>query len=580
MHKYWAGKPWYVVSEYIRHFSREGEIVLDPFCGGGVVGCEALINRRKAVISDLNPVAVFIAKNTCRSPVDLEKFQEEFERIRAGVKDEIVDMYMLEGRCPVCGRGLVAKHVVRGPSLGGEWIVEARCISGHGRNGHIRRRLTPGEKARIEVIESREIPYWFPDRKLPDGREIMRLKNAGMRGVHELFTRRNLIALSMIYHEIQKIDDDTIRDLMLLAFSNTVLHASKLKSESLRPMSANSYYCMGDWIEENVWERFENRVLWRWGVLQGKKETNRLIGDYFRPAGDCSGLQKDRTFLLLNRPAQDLSEIPCESVDYCFTDPPYGGSIQYSELTLLWRSWLKMGDDFAADEITINDFQAKSEEDFEEMLTRAFLEIYRVLKPGRWLSVTFNNRDHRVWCALLNACRAAGFEMVNIVPQEPLGRSFVQSWSGNSLKRDLILNFRKPGGRRAPPWRNQTAAADDGGKIPLKGGSGDAVPCGESLRCRRAAGPLPVKDIILTSAGEYLSKNGDATLPELFEAAIMKWINLAYGGANPGGEGTYFDMNFVDRCLSETPGFIRKLAGNGVCYSLSQPKRNNGAGSS
>ena len=72
MHKYWAAKPWYVVSEYIRHFSKEGEIVLDPFCGSGVVGCEALINRRKVVLNDLNPMATFIAKNICRSPINLE----------------------------------------------------------------------------------------------------------------------------------------------------------------------------------------------------------------------------------------------------------------------------------------------------------------------------------------------------------------------------------------------------------------------------------------------------------------------------------------------------------------------------
>ena len=31
MHKYWAAKPWYVVAEYIKHFTQEGEIVFDPF---------------------------------------------------------------------------------------------------------------------------------------------------------------------------------------------------------------------------------------------------------------------------------------------------------------------------------------------------------------------------------------------------------------------------------------------------------------------------------------------------------------------------------------------------------------------
>lgn len=337
MHKYWAGKPWYVVSEYINHYTKEGEMVLDPFCGSGVVGCEALISRRKVVLNDINPVATFIAENICRSPIDLGKFQEEFEGIKLSVRDVIMDMYKLRESCKVCGNPLYAKHVVRGPATRGEWVVEGRCPNGHDRDGRVRRLLSDEEKAEIAKIESQKPPFWFPKDELPDGREIMRLKNAGITRAHELFTGRNLSALSIIHHEIQKITDCDIRELMFLAFSNTVLHVSKLKSEELRPMSANSYYCMDDWIEENVWQRFENRVYWHWGVYEGKKETNLLIGDYYREAHDFREMLTDKTFMLLRGPAQNLHTVPDSSIDYCFTDPPYGGSIQYSELTLLWR---------------------------------------------------------------------------------------------------------------------------------------------------------------------------------------------------------------------------------------------------
>ncbi|MDI3481212.1 MAG: hypothetical protein PWQ97_867 [Tepidanaerobacteraceae bacterium] len=543
MHKYWAGKPWYVVAEYIRHFTREGDIVLDPFCGGGVVGCEALINRRKAVLNDVNPMAVFISKNTCRSPVDMELFLAEFKKIEARIKDKIMEMYRLREKCPICGEYLYAKHVVRGPSKKGAWIVEARCPKGHGRGFNIRRLLTEEEKADILRIEAAEIPFWYPDGELPDGREIMRLKKAGITHMHQLFTRRNLMALSMLYHEIGHIGDEAVRDLMLTAFSNTLLHASKLKSEGLRPMSANSYYCMGDWIEENVWERFENRILWRWGVFEGKKETNRLIGDYFKPVREFSGLEKEGTFMLSNLPAQHLSNLPSESVDYCFTDPPYGGSIQYGELTLLWRSWLKMGSDFIKDEIIVNRYQNKSEQDFGNMLKEAFGEVYRLLKPGHWLSVTFNNRDFGVWSALLNACRTAGFEQVNIVPQKPLGNSFVQSWAKYSLKRDLILNFKKPVKASSRRQKN--------------------TPC-----------LLEIKSLIIFTAKEYLAKHRRATLPELFEAAMMRWIDVYYKQPDDGplclsGQGKQcFDMAYVDRCLQQAPGFQRWEEDKNIIYSF------------
>ena len=283
---------------------------------------EALIHRRKAVLNDLNPMATFIAKNTCRSPIDLKRFEEEFTKIRSKLKHTIMDMYRLSEPCPECGAPLYTKHLVRGPSLENRWIVEARCSRDHGRSGHIRRLLLPEEKAFIETVESREIPCWFPKNTFPDGRETMRLKNAGINRVDQLFTRRNLIALSLIYYEIQKINDEDIRQLILLAFSNTLLHVSKLKSETLRPMSANSYYCMGDWIEENVWERFENRVKWRWGVYRGKQETNRFINDYFKPVESFDGLLSSGTFMGLNGPAQKLSDIPDKSIDYCLPIHP------------------------------------------------------------------------------------------------------------------------------------------------------------------------------------------------------------------------------------------------------------------
>jgi adenine-specific DNA methylase len=543
MHKYWAGKPWYVVAEYIRHFTREGDIVLDPFCGGGVVGCEALINRRRTVLNDLNPMAVFIAKNTCRSPVDLELFLAELKKIEARIKDKIMDMYRLREKCPICGEYLYARHVVRGPAKNGAWIVDARCRNGHGRGFNVRRLLTEEEKSDISRIEDAAIPFWHPDGELPDGREIMRLKSAGITHIHQLFTRRNLVALSMVHHEIRQITDEAVRDLMLTAFSNTLLHASKLKSEDLRPMSANSYYCMGDWIEENVWERFENRILWRWGVLEGKRETNRLIGDYFKPVREFFGMEKEGTFLLLNRPAQDLSNLPPESVDYCFTDPPYGGSIQYGELTLLWRSWLGMDDSFIKDEIIINTFQNKDERAFENMLKKAFSEVYRVLKPGHWLSVTFNNRTPGVWSALLNACRAAGFEKVNVVPQKPLSKSFVQSWSRYSLKRDLILNFRKPA------------------KTLIR-------------RCENNSSAFEPKTIIILAAKEYLSKFRRATLPELFEAAMMKCIDAYYDDPDAmrhflDAKGTKcFDMTSVDRFLQSDAAFLRSEENKNIIYSL------------
>ena len=64
IHKYWARKPHNVVSQYIRHYSKKGEIVLDPFGGSGVTAMEAIKAGRKAISIDLNPMSAFLIENT------------------------------------------------------------------------------------------------------------------------------------------------------------------------------------------------------------------------------------------------------------------------------------------------------------------------------------------------------------------------------------------------------------------------------------------------------------------------------------------------------------------------------------
>ncbi|MEM3423849.1 MAG: DNA methyltransferase [Nitrososphaeria archaeon] len=62
IHPYPAMFHFMVVRRLIKEFSEEGDLVLDPFMGSGVVGTECLINNRRFVGYDINPLAVMIAK--------------------------------------------------------------------------------------------------------------------------------------------------------------------------------------------------------------------------------------------------------------------------------------------------------------------------------------------------------------------------------------------------------------------------------------------------------------------------------------------------------------------------------------
>ena len=102
MHKYWARKPWYLVNQYIQHFTREGEVVLDPFCGSGVTGLEAIACSRLAVLVDLNPAATFIAKMTATVDLDFYEIKRAFQQIATQYSERIQSLYWLDQSCSLC----------------------------------------------------------------------------------------------------------------------------------------------------------------------------------------------------------------------------------------------------------------------------------------------------------------------------------------------------------------------------------------------------------------------------------------------------------------------------------------------
>ena len=81
VHGYFTKQSWNIVSEYIKNYSKPGDLVLDPFGGSGVTPIEALMSNRKAISIDINPMAVFIVQALI-APVNLNKLEEAFNRIK------------------------------------------------------------------------------------------------------------------------------------------------------------------------------------------------------------------------------------------------------------------------------------------------------------------------------------------------------------------------------------------------------------------------------------------------------------------------------------------------------------------
>lgn len=376
MHRYFTRRPFNVVQAYIKNYTKEGDIVLDPFCGTGVTAVESLILRRKAIAVDICPLSTFITKMIAISPIDLKKFQNEFIKIKEKISPEIIDLY----------------------------------------------------RKKDEEIEKMNFKYWYPKNvRLP--------KNADVKTVDELFTKRNLLALSILLNEIKQVKDKKISNMLLFTFSATLPAASKLtRATGGGPMPINRYWVPDKFVEHNVWDAFEKRYEI---VKEGKQETNDLINGFYK---------KNNTFFCYTQSAIDLSNISSNSVDYIFTDPPYGANIAYLDLSIMWDAWLgfKVSEKDFEEEIIEGGDLNKTQEDYVQLLKKSFKEMFRVLKDGRWLSIIFHHKELKLWNAVVNGCKDLGFEYVNTVTQPTKMQSFHKATSPlTTMAGELIINFKK-----------------------------------------------------------------------------------------------------------------------------------------
>jgi adenine-specific DNA methylase len=148
--------------------------------------------------------------------------------------------------------------------------------------------------------------------------------------------------------------------------------------------------------------------------------------------------------------ADRLKHLNDESVDYVFTDPPFGSNIFYSDMNLFHEAWLGQVTDHAREAVMHTTGRKKNgaAERYEAFLRGAFAEAVRVLKPGRFMSVVFGNSDGRVWGLVQRAMRDAGFMFVPVhVAILDKGQRSVKGLNSGSegvVTVDLVVTLRKP----------------------------------------------------------------------------------------------------------------------------------------
>jgi SAM-dependent methyltransferase len=504
MHRFFARRPHNVFEALIRHYSNPGDIVLDPFCGGGVTIVEGLRARRKVIGIDVNPMATFVTQmEVAGAPLD--KLKKAKEQVAKAVKEKILRLY--ETKCPECGAKAIVDWI--------EWAYIVQCPACHKpvnlgvakkvgaakfqcssrgciatfkaedctRLGETMIRLkyscstceSRGEKSpdkkdsllntRIERLFDREKSKGalkYPSDALPDGNLVREnaLYDKGFRFFADFYTKRNLIALAWLYQAIRSIPND-LQESMLFVFTSMLYECTcrlcHIKDGTVvKP--GHDWWPPMIFASNNVWKHFETRYA---TVCRGFQEVRNTIGNFYKTAGKFSEITEEATCMIITGSSESMP-LPDASVDVIITDPPFGSNVQYGEQTDLWVAWIK--DILGLSGLTDKTKEAiatrrtgfdtaKSLEFYENKLCEIFSECRRVLKPNGWMVLTFHNRDLAVWMALQRAANKVGFKLPSEIEDPNRGMLYqppieqytttLRQQPAGAMLGDFILSFKR-----------------------------------------------------------------------------------------------------------------------------------------
>lgn len=281
--------------------------------------------------------------------------------------------------------------------------------------------------ALIAKIDEFSIPYMFPFSELPDGYNTSQPKRShGLTHTHHFYTKRNLWVLSALKRAASNNQElFLLTAIRMFASRNTKVQITKFCRRTGQFFSYvnGTLYVPSINIESCVISSLANRIktvakLWDLCAFQ--------LGNTLVETGDAA--------VPFCRPA---------SIDYIFTDPPFGGNIMYSELNSLSEDWLNVKTNNGTEAIT-NDVQAKSLLDYQALMARCFAKFYTLLKPGRWMTVEFHNSANAVWNAIQEALQRVGFIVADVRVLDKQQGGFHAVNHAGAVKQDLVISCYKP----------------------------------------------------------------------------------------------------------------------------------------
>ncbi|MBJ59014.1 MAG: hypothetical protein CMP64_00255 [Flavobacteriales bacterium] len=442
--KYWGKKPHNIWNTYIQNYTPKDGLYLDPFCGSGISIFEAVKSNRKAIGLDLNPLTSFIFQ-VYTSKFELNKFREAVSQILNEIKkdDKFLKFFSTNSR-KTNEKAIIQSFKWEGDTLYELGInftdKEINTITkGKQTRKKFRYLAEPNlHDHKIAKEQSKiKITTWYPDEpfiKSPSFNENF-INCIGGNNFSNLWTKRNLYVLSNIFELISKVKEKDLQLQLLFGFMQTLHLTTKMsvprRKAANRPFSTSwgrsAYICANRKMEMNPLFVFESSCFGKQSVESALSKAKQYLGknpkilqvsESNKHKNKLSGFDIKYGTIDINT---ITDYIPEKSIDFIMTDPPYGGLVQYLDLSSIWLNWLKKIDskfipNYNA-EITIKkdiiDIKL-----YQKRFTSALKNLNKLLKDNGKIVFTFHNKEINIWNAFLKSITLSGLKIEKVIHQQ------------------------------------------------------------------------------------------------------------------------------------------------------------------
>jgi hypothetical protein len=482
-HSYHTKVPHPAIMKLLFHYTQPGDIVYDGFAGTGMTGiacgfsengykettCKGNLGKRFCICGDLSPIASFISYNlNNNNSSDLREFHNilaevetkysylyktkhndnEYGTISYVVWSDVIEcphcnnttsFWSLfvkygegelrdEAKCPHCNSSikrsssqkLFETYYDKGLGISEKRVVSIPVLIAYKYNNKRYTKLPDEEDMALFVsIRDAKNDSWYPTDSLIDGDKMGDPKAKGITHIHQFYNERTLFLLSKIWERCNErnrfyITNSISRNLTKL--NRFIVNRYNPKGRINGPL-AGTLYPPSEVVEQNVFELLSEKI-------------SKIDNINFNTAIQVADALHAKT-------------IPDNSVDYIFTDPPFGANLMYSELNFISESWIRVKTD-SSDEAIENKTQNKTSDTYKDLMALAFCDYYRILKPNKWMTVEFSNTSAKIWNGIQTAIQSAGFVIASVTSFDKVHGGQKSMRYTTSVKEDLIITCYKP----------------------------------------------------------------------------------------------------------------------------------------